>query len=89
MLIIAIWLAVAMLAAALLLNLSRLLRGPDVLDRVVALDTAYVNSVGLIILLGVGLDSQAYFEAAILIALMGFVGTVALAKFVLRGDVIE
>jgi multicomponent K+:H+ antiporter subunit F len=89
MLTIAIWLAVAMLAAALLLNLSRLLRGPDVLDRVVALDTAYVNSVGLIILLGVGLDSQAYFEAAVLIALMGFVGTVALAKFVLRGDVIE
>lgn len=89
MLTIAVWISVALLAAALLLNLGRLLRGPDVLDRVLALDTAYVNSVGLIIMIGVGLDSQAYFEAAVLIALMGFVGTVALAKFVLRGDVIE
>lgn len=89
MLTYAIWLAVAMLTAAMFLNLGRLLRGPDVLDRVVALDTLYVNTVGLLLLLGIGLDTQTYFEAAVLIALMGFVGTVALAKFVLRGDVIE
>jgi len=61
-----------------LFNLYRL-RGPDVLDRVIALDTAYVNSIALIVLYGVHQRSSVYFEAAVLIAAVGFVGTVLFA----------
>ena len=89
MLSLAIQLALAMLMAALVLNLWRLLRGPSVIDRVVALDTMYINTVALLVLLGVQRGSSLYFEAALLIAMVGFVGTVALCKFVLRGNIIE
>lgn len=82
-------LALAMMAAALVLNVWRLLRGPSAADRIVALDTAYINTVALLVLLGVVRDSTLYFEAALLIALLGFVGTVALCRYVLRGDVVE
>ena len=81
--------ALAMLAAALALNVWRLVRGPSAADRIAALDTAYINAVALLVLLGIARDSALYFEAALLIALLGFVGTVALCKFVLRGDVVE
>ena len=64
---------------AMLLCLWRLLRGPRAQDRVLALDTIYA----------IGYASQMYFEAALLIALFGFVGTAAMAKFLLRGEVIE
>ena len=74
---------------ALAQNAVRLAIGPRALDRVTALDTMYINAIGLIILLGIWLRSTDYFEAALLIAMMGFVGTVALAKYVLRGDIIE
>lgn len=76
-------------ALAMLLNLYRLALGPDVADRVLALDTLSVNAVALIVLLGIALGSDLYFEAALLIAMIGFVGTVAFCKYVLRGDVIE
>ena len=76
-------------ALAMLLNLYRLALGPDIADRVLALDTLSVNAVALIVLLGIGLGSDLYFEAALLIAMIGFVGTVAFCKYVLRGDVIE
>jgi multicomponent K+:H+ antiporter subunit F len=89
MLSLAIQAAIVMVVAALLLNLWRLLRGPSVLDRVVALDTMYVNAVPLLVLLGVQRGSALYFEAALIIAMVGFVGTVALCKFVLRGNIIE
>jgi multicomponent K+:H+ antiporter subunit F len=89
MLTAAIQLALAMLVAALVLNLWRLLRGPSVLDRVVALDTMYINVVALLVLLGVLRESTLYFESALVIALVGFVGTVALCKFMLRGNIIE
>lgn len=82
-------LALALIVGALLLNLWRLLRGPSTLDRVLALDTLYINAVALLVLLGVTLGTSLYFEAALLIAMLGFVGTVSLAKFVLRGDIIE
>lgn len=82
-------LAFALVGAALLLNLWRLVRGPDTPDRILALDTLYVNTIALLVLLGIHLGSNLYFEAALLIAMMGFVGTVALAKFLLRGDIIE
>jgi multicomponent K+:H+ antiporter subunit F len=75
--------------AALLLSLWRLLLGPAPADRILALDTLYVNTVALLVLLDIKLASSLYFEAALLIALFGFVGTVALAKFLTRGDIIE
>jgi multicomponent K+:H+ antiporter subunit F len=79
----------AAVSVAMLLNLYRLAVGPDVVDRVLALDTLVVNSIALIILVGVALGSDLYFEAALLIAMLGFVSTVAFCKFLLRGDVIE
>jgi multicomponent K+:H+ antiporter subunit F len=79
----------ATVSVAMLLNLYRLAVGPDVVDRVLALDTLVINSIALIILIGVALGSDLYFEAALLIAMLGFVSTVAFCKFLLRGDVIE
>lgn len=81
--------AFALVAAAILLNLWRLLFGPEIPDRILALDTLYVNTVALLVLFGIYSDSVLYFEVALLIALMGFVGTVALSKHLLRGDIIE
>lgn len=81
--------AFALVAAAFAMSFFRLLKGPHAPDRIVALDTLYVNAIALLVLLGIHLASPLYFEAALLIALMGFVGTVALCKFLLRGDIIE
>ena len=81
--------ALLAVGAALLLCAWRLLRGPELPDRVLALDTMYVNIVALVVLLGLRQDTQIYFEAALLIALLGFVATVALARYLVRGDVIE
>jgi multicomponent K+:H+ antiporter subunit F len=78
-----------MVMLAVLLNTYRLLRGPDAPDRVLALDTLYINAIALIILLGITLGTRLYLEAALLIAVMGFVGTVAMAKYLKRGSVIE
>lgn len=77
------------IAAALLLNFWRLLRGPELPDRILALDTMYINTIALLVLFGIYLDLSTFFEAALLIAMMGFVGTVALCKYLLRGDIIE
>ena len=77
------------LAAATVLCGWRLLRGPDIVDRVLALDTLYINAAALAVLLGVQMQLRIAFEAALLIALLGFVATVALARFVVRGDVLE
>jgi multicomponent K+:H+ antiporter subunit F len=85
----ALVIAFVLVSAALLMSLWRLIIGPDKPDRILALDTLYVNTVALLVLLGVKLASNLYFEAALLIALFGFVGTVALAKFLTRGDIIE
>jgi len=89
MLAIAINIAFVMVCLALLLSLYRLLVGPDVPDRILALDTLYINSIALLILLGISLKSALYYEAALLIALMGFMGTLALSKYLLRGDIME
>lgn len=78
-----------MLSLTMLLCLLRLLRGPDLPDRVLALDTLYINAIALLILFGLLLRSNLYFEVALLIAVMGFVGTVAVAKYLLRGNIIE
>ena len=74
---------------AMLLSLWRLLRGPSVPDRILALDTLYVNTIAALILFGMYLRSAVYFEAALIIAMLGFVGTVMLSKFVLRRDIVE
>ena len=79
----------AMLIVAMGCNVWRLLRGPDVTDRVLALDTLYINAVALLVLTGAVSGKQLFYEAAIIIALLGFVGTVSLAKFLTRGDIIE
>lgn len=81
--------AFALVGAAFVLSFLRLIKGPDATDRILALDTLYINAIAILVLLGIHLASPLYFEAALLIALMGFVGTVALAKFLLRGDIIE
>lgn len=82
-------LAIGMIVVALFLNVYRLIAGPSMPDRILALDTLYINSIAILILLGIYLESTLYFEAALLIAVMGFVGTVALSKYLLRGDIIE
>ena len=76
-------------ALALLLAFHRLLRGPSLVDRVLALDTLYVNALALLIVLGIALGDPVSFEAALLIAVFGFVGTVAASRYVLRGSVVE
>jgi multicomponent K+:H+ antiporter subunit F len=82
-------LCMAIVGVAMVLNLLRLIQGPDMVDRVLALDTLYINALALIVLLGIWLASDLFFEAALLIAVMGFVGTVAVAKYLLHGDIID
>lgn len=67
----------------------RLLRGPAATDRVLALDTMYVNGMLILLVLGLQFNSDLYFDIALLIGMFGFVGSVAMAKFLLRGEVIE
>ena len=89
MIAIAIHIAFVLVSAALALNAWRLLKGPSAPDRILALDTLYINTIALLVLFGIHIKSGVYFEAALLIALMGFVGTVAMCKYLLRGDIIE
>ena len=74
---------------AILFALLRLFKGPSAQDRVLALDAFYLNGMLMLLLLGIRSTSTAYFDMALLIALFGFVSTIALAKFLLRGEVIE
>jgi multicomponent K+:H+ antiporter subunit F len=85
----AMLIAFAMMALALMLNLYRLLRGPSAPDRVIALDTMYINTLALLVLLGVWRGSALYFEAGLVIAMLGFVGTVAVLKYLLRDRIVE
>ncbi len=79
----------AMISLAMVFNLWSLYVRSALPDRVLALDTLYINSSALIILFGLWKATDLYFEAALLIALLGFVGTVAVCKYLLRGDIIE
>jgi multicomponent K+:H+ antiporter subunit F len=81
--------AIVAVALALALTASRLVAGPANPDRVLALDTLYINTVALVILLGLRLGSDLLFEAALVIAMLGFIATIALARFIARGDVVE
>ncbi len=78
-----------LVGVALLLNLYAAIRGPSVVDRLLALDTMYINSIALLLLYGLYLGISLNFEVALLIAMLGFVSTVAVCKFLLRGDIIE
>jgi len=81
--------ALAMLALAMLLCMVRLLRGPSMADRILALDTLYINSLAGLMVAGVRLEDPTFFDAAIVIGMLGFVGTVAFAKYLLRRELIE
>jgi multicomponent K+:H+ antiporter subunit F len=76
-------------ATGMLLALARLLRGPRAQDRVLALDFMFVVALLVMMVLAIRADSRMYFEGALLMALFGFVGSAAMAKFLLRGEVIE
>ncbi len=89
MLELSIQIGLIFISLALVLSFYRLIIGPSQPDRILALDTLYVNSIALLVLVGLYLQSMVYFEAALLIAVMGFVGTVALSKYLLRGDIME
>jgi multicomponent K+:H+ antiporter subunit F len=81
--------AQVMLGLAMGCAAYRIIRGPRAQDRVVGFDSLYVNAMLLVLTFGIGTGSTLYFEAALIIALLGFVSTAALAKFLLRGEVIE
>lgn len=89
MIAIAVTFGLGALTLALLFNLYRLIRGPGIADRILAVDTMTINAIALIVLYGVARKSTIYFEAALLFAMVGFVSTVAFSKFILRGNVIE
>ncbi|PTX55502.1 multisubunit potassium/proton antiporter PhaF subunit [Litoreibacter ponti] len=84
-------LTIAFVIAALgqIMCMIRLVIGPSTGDRILALDTMVVNAIGLIVLLGIAQGTTIYFEVSMMIAMLGFVSTVAYARFVLRGDIIE
>lgn len=74
---------------AMLLTLYRILTGRSLADRIMALDTMVINIIALIVLYGIWKGTAVYFEASMLIAMVGFVSTVAYCRFILRGDIIE
>ena len=78
-----------LLGSAALLNVLRLIQGPSMPDRVLALDTLYISGLALVVLFGIWLNSDVFFETALLIAVMGFVSTVAVGKHLLHGDIID
>ena len=81
--------AIGCYAAAMALALWRVFRGPAAQDRVLALDFIYVNGMLVMMVVGIRFASTVYFEAALLVALFGFVGSTAMAKFLLRGEIVE
>lgn len=85
----AAWFASACFVLAMIFALVRMTLGPAAQDRVLALDTFYINGMLTLLMLGIRSSSTVYFDMALLIALFGFVSTIALAKFLLRGEVIE
>lgn len=85
----AIPIAMHVVGLSMLLALWRLLRGPTIPDRILALDTLFVATIAQLMLFGMHLKTPVYFEAALIIAMLGFVGTVVTSKFVLRRDIVE
>lgn len=85
----ALVLAQVLLGVAMAIAAYRLVRGPRAQDRILGLDTFYVNAMLLLVVFGIRNGTTLYFEAALIIGMLGFVGTVAFAKFLMRGEVIE
>ncbi len=85
----AILVALGLIGLAMALAFWRLLRGPDVVDRVIAIDTLYINACAMLLAYGMLGTTELHFEAALIIAMLGFLSTAAFAKFLLRGDIIE
>lgn len=85
----AILFAMVVVGSAMLFSLARLIKGPSAPDRILALDTLYVSTIAELILFGMFLDSSLYFEIALVIAMLGFFGTVVLSKYVIRRDIVE
>jgi len=81
--------AIVLIGLAMALSFWRLLRGPDVVDRVIAIDSLYVNACAMLLAYGIQGGTALHFEAALVIAMLGFLTTAAFAKFLLRGDIIE
>ncbi len=76
-------------ALAMLMNLWKVVTGTEITDRILALDTMFINSIALVVLFGVFLSSEIFFEASLIMAMLGFISTVAYARFLLRGNIIE
>ena len=76
-------------ALAMLMNLWKVMTGTEITDRILALDTMFINSIALVVLFGVFLSSEIFFEASLIMAMLGFISTVAYARFLLRGNIIE
>ncbi len=89
MLTVALYIAFGSIALAIICCTLRLLRGPDPADRVLAFDTLYINTIALLIVLDIHHSTSVFFEAALLIAMIGFVATVALARYLARGHIGE
>ena len=89
LLALALDIAVGAIALAMLLCTWRLIKGPQSIDRVLAVDTLYINAVALVLLLGIRLQTSMLFEAALIVAMLGFATTVGLSRYLTRGDVIE
>ena len=76
-------------ALAMLMNLWKVVTGTEITDRILALDTMFINSIALVVLFGVFLSSEIFFEASLIMAMLGFISSVAYARFLLRGNIIE
>ncbi len=76
-------------ALAILMNLWKIISAAEIADRILALDSMFINALALMVLYGISLGSEIYFEASLIIAMLGFVSTVAYARFILRGNIIE
>ena len=81
--------AMVVIGIGMLLALWRLVRGPTAPDRILALDTLYVSTIAQLVLLGMLDETETYFEIALIIAMLGFFGTVVLSKYVIRRDIVE
>ena len=81
--------ALILLGLAMVCATCRIIRGPRAQDRILGMDTLYLNGMLMAVVFGIRTGSDLYFEAALVIGMLGFAATVALAKFLMRGEVIE
>jgi multicomponent K+:H+ antiporter subunit F len=85
----AIFFAFGCFGLAILMNLWVVMMGAETADRILALDTMFINAIAMMVLYGIFAGTEIFFEAAMIVAMLGFVSTVAYARFILRGNIIE